>query len=116
LTSFIERAPHFDREALTKELCSEISFHHSRIYILSMIYMTGKGCDANLRKYLVDQNEKLVFNDKNKDALNAATLFEPFYRTLDEKIYLAEMHSNTQFCVNRGGLLIPNIRHMVSHF
>lgn len=81
-----------------------------------MVFMTGKGCDAELRKYLVDQNEKLVFNDKNKDALNAATLFEPFYKTIDEKTYLSEMHSNIQFCVNRSGMLIPNIRHMVSHF
>jgi hypothetical protein len=26
------------------------------------------------------------------------------------------MHSNTQFCVNRSGVLLPNITHMVSNF
>lgn len=116
LFSFIEHAPNFDRESLTKALCAETSYHHSRLYILSLIYLTGKGCDAELRKYLVEQNEKLVFNDKNKDAVNFATLFEPFYKQIDEKVYLSEMHSNTQFCVNRSGILIPNIRHMVSNF
>lgn len=89
---------------------------HSRIYLLSLVYTTGKACDTDLKKYLVEQTEKLPFNDKYTDAYNASLLFEPFYASIDEKIYLSEMHSNTQFCVNRGGSLIKNITHMVSKF
>lgn len=85
-----------------------------------MVFQNSKGCDSSLQSYLLDQNEKMVFNDKNKDAFNAAVLFEPFYKTLStdahEKLYLSEIHSNVQFCVNRSGLLIPNIKHMVLNF
>ena len=69
-----------------------------------------------MKSYLIEQTEKLAFNDKNKEAFKSAILFEHFYRSVDEKIYTSEMHSNTQFCVNRSGVLLPNITHMVSNF
>lgn len=84
--------------------------------MLSLTYQSGKGCDADLRKYLIDATESLVFNDKNKEALSIATVFDPFFQQIDEKIYLQEMHSNTQFCVNRSGALLKNIAHMVKMF
>ena len=62
----------------------------------------------------------MVFNDKNKDAFNAVISFEPFYKALSteahEKLYMSTIHSSIQFCVNRSGLLIPNITHMVLNF
>ena len=104
---------------MTKVLTEQTTCHYSRIYILSLIWQNGKGCDSNLQKYLLEQNEAIVFNDKNKGALNACICFEPFYKALTsehEKFYYQEMHSNVQFCVNRSGLLIPNIKHMVHNF
>lgn len=34
--------------------------------------------------YLVDQCEKIVFNDKNKEASIQQVYFEPFYKALTE--------------------------------
>jgi hypothetical protein len=104
--SFIESAPGYNRENLTKALIERETFTNSRIYLLGLIYKTGKSCDTVLRDYLIKQTEKLAFNDNNKEAVNHAILFEPFYSTIDEKTYLDQMHSNTQFCVNRSGKLL----------
>ena len=118
LVSFIENAPNYDRGAVTKALMNQLDskYDYSRLYMLSLIFRSGKGCDAELQKYLIEMTEKHVFNDNNKDAHNYAILFEPFYKTIDEKTYMDSMHSNSQFCVNRSSLLLKNIAHLICHF
>jgi len=49
-------------------LIDEQNYVYSKIYILSILFKTGKGCDTNLRKFLIDMTEKIIFNDKHKEA------------------------------------------------
>lgn len=118
LANFIETAPGFDRAAFTKALIgpTEERFDYARLRVLSLLYKSCKGADTELEQYLVDQTEKHVFNDENKEANNYALLFEPFYQTVSEQCYTEKMHSNTQFCVNRSSRLFNNIEHMISNF
>ena len=64
----------------------------SKYYILGCCYAQDRTL-AQTFKYLNEHSEKLVFNDKNKDALNAAHYFKSYYNALDEKLYLSEVHS-----------------------
>jgi hypothetical protein len=54
LLSFIENAPNYDRGTFTQLLMKDQSFTYSRIYILSLVYLTGKACDSELMVYLCD--------------------------------------------------------------
>ena len=64
----------------------------SKYYMLGCCYAHDRTMTAAF-KFLNEHSEKLVFNDKNKDAMNAANYFKSFYQVLDEKLYLSEVHS-----------------------
>ena len=85
----------------------------SKYFILGCCYAHDRSLTSTF-KLLNENSEKLVFNDKNKDALNAVNYFKSFYQVLDEKLYLSEVHSQVQFAMNRNHLLLVNVTELAS--
>jgi hypothetical protein len=85
----------------------------SKYYILGCCYAHDRSLTSAF-KFLNEHSEKLVFNDKNKDALNAVNYFKSFYQVLDEKLYISEVHSQVQFAMNRNYLLLLNVTELAS--
>jgi hypothetical protein len=48
LVGFIEMTPNYDKEAFTSSLIQDQTYTNAKVYILSLVYESGKGCDTTL--------------------------------------------------------------------
>ena len=114
LFAYASNGESFDLKVFSDALIQNQEFDASRIYMLSLI-SAHESQPTQVFSYLIDQCEKIAFNDKNKEAFIQQVYFEPFYKALTEQSLKESVLPLVNFVMNRSGLLIPNITYLTKN-